>query len=372
MDTKRLAAAIDHILAGYDQTQILKRLQALQQASANLLSAPGNQDHLTQFKTALAKAQESIAELQSRRLPAGTESALRSVGAGTLLPEDLRAALDRIVSAAGPSLSTVNTELSQLSAQVANTVTLLQSARAALQQLQIKPHVVPAGLCEVGVFVPEDVTNDDLDTVREQLDEWSKVFKTSLEIANAKVSPIRMTGAESDSFDFHVVLDMEGAKALLLLVGGVVTMFGLANKYRKKREELEREKFPDAVTRALKEAEDGVRKQEVEKTVDVVIKNANQAIDGGRINELRVQVKTCIEFVADSMSRGVRVEVLPPPARDGGTPTTGSEIEGKRADFASLVSRLETGIRRIERGESGVPELTAAPDVPSEPKKEPE
>lgn len=354
METSRLLAAADLIVNAYEKTGTLKNLQSLStDLAAALTTASG--DSSTRLKASIERLQRSLSILLKVPVPAGTEGILRDIGADFLMPISISSNVRRLTSGTFIAIPKLNDDVQILLRGVNDALGRLSRGAKSLRQLKIEPHVVPEGAFEIGVFIPDTLIKSDLEEVQEHLKKWIQALRVVSEIGTGKPSPIRFVGAESGSFDFHVVFDVEGATALLMLVGGILAMFGRSQKFRSKREELEKEGFPKSITDAIYDEEKSIQSNAIAKTAEDVVSGAHSSIGDARKNELRNAAKITIEFIADSLNAGVRVEILPPPvpAKPEELGSSGSAIE----KAILLVERVETAMRKLERGEHLPPEL---------------
>lgn len=364
MDTSRLLASLDHILNGIRDTETLANLQRLNQSASQLLAAPSKADYTKSFESSLESFFRSLSNLESRQTPAGSEFALRTVQADLLMPDLLRHRVESIVQRTGPSLASVSSDLQALLAEISALIDKLTTARDAIKSLGLEAHSLPNNECEIGVFIPSTVTKDDLDQIQDQLSSWNRVFKNISEITHGKVIPVRMTGTESGSFDFHIAMDMEGAKAFLLVLGGVVSIFQLRQKYSTKRRELEEDGFPPSVTEALKNEERNIHEQRIAHTIEQTITIAHESLEPSRIHELKTSIKIDVEFVASSLNSGVKIEVLPPPSSTNADSANDSQEPSPAHQIARLAIGIDSSLRRIERGVVVQPELMSSADLP--------
>lgn len=357
MDSSRLLTATDLIVNAYDRSGTLKNLQLLSTDLATALTNTAG-DSSARLKASIERLQRSLSILLKVSVPAGTEGILRDIGADFLMPANIYSNVQRLTSGTFIAIPKLNDDVQILLRGVNDALGRLSRGAKALRQLKIEPHTVPEGAFEIGVFIPDSLIRADLEEVHEHLKKWIQALRVIAEIGTGKPSPIQFAGAESGSFDFHVVFDVEGATAFLMLVGGILTMFGRSQKFRSKREELEKEGFPKSVTDAILDEEKSIQSTAIAKTADDVVAGAHPSIDDGRKNELRNAAKITIEFIADSLSAGVRVEILPPPpsAKPEEVGSAGPALD--RAVL--LVDRVETAMRKLERGEHLPPELDSS------------
>ncbi|GMU80162.1 MAG: hypothetical protein AMXMBFR47_00330 [Planctomycetota bacterium] len=314
MEAERILGAIEIIRADFEDRQILKSLTALngamQQVVANPADAPlqdALSQALTQFDTAVAKS-------KSNAVPISIRKTLKRIDAAPLIGETLKAEVSSIIEARPFLLPVAAQKLAKLVDGVAKRFERVKTAAQSLKAIGVSATSIDGDQYEIGISLPTHIIHNDLREIQSNVADWIWVLDSLSELIHGKKSetlPIR--GVGTGSFEIFLSMDLDGAAAVLLVVGAMVKIFSGSKKRSLRVTEMAEEGYPSATIDQVTKDNETIIETKIDEIGQSIAKRASPKLDEPRRNELIAIVNKCIRFIFRSINRGVDVEVSTPP-----------------------------------------------------------
>jgi hypothetical protein len=365
MDTGRFLFALRAVLSAYQTAEVAPRFQEATAALEKLAAAPSSEPQAAAFVESTAVLNRAIQSLQLDSQPHNVHVAIETIGAKILEQHVLERRLRDVLSGGALSLPLLRTNLAGLRDELVTTLSLVEQAVSALDALGVQPYSTPTALTEVGIAIPQEVYQGDLDRFTSELQNWSRFLGHMTELTTGTRGQLRLAGLENGSAKVSVELDPQGALAILILIAGLYGVFGRRAGIRGVKSDAERVGLPAEVIRMIDASEDSKVQEEIEAAADRVLEHASQNLDPGRRNELGNAIRVEAKFLYKNLEAGVRIEVLTPKrnpseATVGEAPESHAVAISGQQNLQSLSNQVNVGQAKLERGEIPAPRLEAS------------
>jgi hypothetical protein len=188
----------------------------------------------------------------------------------------------------------------------------VSTTRTGLRELEIKPHEVRQGDFEVGILIPENVTDSKLDQLTSWFAQWNGIVRTFAEVAGYEDREVEVAGLATGTHELFLSVALQTASYLAMTIAAVTAWYKQILEIRKLRQQLEEHEAPTAETSAVRAHEQTLLKRHIDDLVAEVM--AKTAItDKGRINELETQLTISVKQIARFIDKGGDVEVTTAP-----------------------------------------------------------
>jgi len=313
MQVSRLLYVIDSLIADYDA--INSKLSALHSSLSNLASQPAEPTHEQAFHTAREEFNSELEWTNADAFPPSCSRILEELGGKGLFGQELRAAVEQLFSAVPFLPSTAQSDLGTIKKSLDQLVTHLKATQTALTEIGIESYEVADGTFDLGILIPDNITQTNVDVLNEELSQWSQHIKTVTEIASGQTgTTLHYNSVDSGSFDIFISIDPEGAIAMLTLIGGLMKLCQKLQDAKEKKEELENEGYPEKVIEAHEEHLGQIEASELANLQKSLIDKS--PLEDARKNEMGKAVKLSLHYIYEQVKAGVDIEVMAPTTED--------------------------------------------------------
>jgi hypothetical protein len=327
------------------ETRQQELLQGMLTGLESMNSQPGvaaPQEEVARNRTALA---ERLAAAPSNDYSPAWREAIDEMGVADLLGDSLLARIETIFSVNELTPSAAHTELAPL----ANEVTRLQSALSqlleGLQFLKIDSDELQAGEFEIGFLIPRPAVDDALGALATELHRLKLILGPFQEVTTGSREDPKIRSVSSS----NILLLLHAAGPTTLMFAGAVDRIIAAYKnlldIRAAYKTFEDSGVVDAnALDVVKASIESVMKTAIDEITEGLIQQAeaNEDIQAGRINELRIEFRTALGAIANRVDQGYTIEARAgelPAVSDDETPETGAEREQRK--IVDEVSRIQ-------------------------------
>jgi hypothetical protein len=190
--------------------------------------------------------------------------------------------------------------------------TKVSTVRTGLRELGIKPHEVGSGDFEVGILIPESITDSTLKQLTNWFEEWNAIVRTFAEVAGYKDREVEVAGLATGTHELFLSVGLHTASYLAMTIAAVTTWYKQILEIRRLRQQLEEHEAPTAETSAVRAHEQTLLKRHIDDLVAEVMAKT-EITDKGRINELETQLTISVKQIARFIDKGGDVEVTTTP-----------------------------------------------------------
>ncbi|MCC7387591.1 MAG: hypothetical protein IT431_02355 [Phycisphaerales bacterium] len=354
MDAGRLLEVLEALRDSLQQQELAPRLDALGNALDALQGNPtdsGARQQLTKALEAVRTSSGPRTPLESSQVFARTAT---SLGLGEITPHAIGQRVERAFSTVAIVASEVRQQLNDMRAEIKSGFQRITQLIDAMKAVGILVPARSPDRYEVGLLLPTTSFKGDLVELREQLDDWILLIRTVQEVSSGRVSEIPISGVSEGSLELFLTLDLEGAKALLLLMGGVLYALREKMKYQKTRERLEQDDMPQEAIDLIADKERSVFEIKIDERAVEITAEFEGHFDANRRTELEGLLKLGMRHVAAVIKAGGELDVIPPKLETG---VSVADSQGRKWELPPSVSDVEQireqvqGIRgQIEAG----------------------
>lgn len=342
VDSRLILTALQLIRDDYLSSKLIKQLRGLAGAATTASQNPADAGAQNAFTSAVEQVQIACREAKANKAPLSLRKVIERVGLLHLVGEVVEARIHGILTRtpfiAAQAAEAITKLLQQLEQDVENKVT---PGASLLEQMGIRPLQRDPQLAEVGILLPTSVVHDDLTVINKHLRQWERVIAHFDELATGKPSSsVKVAAVSSGSFELYLNLDLDGAKAIALVVSTILGGFIALSRFRKTRETMQADNYPPQVIEGAKKHEDELLNNTVEAATNAALKGAKASIEVTRVNELKTAIKRDVHFIATSINQGVDVEVSPPQIAEGKGQPENAHVVAELRELSAKVSTL--------------------------------
>lgn len=319
MDARLILSALHLLRSDFTSLHLPKLLHNLVATASAAAESPSDAEIQSAFSIAAEETVNAWGSASANTAALSLRKAIDRLGLSHLVGESIQKRLEQILSRTPFLLTQASQDIADLHAEVQTDLNgKVEAGIGLLEQLGIKPVQADSSLADVGIFLPTSLVNDDLIEINKNLKQWERVVRNFAELTAGKPPPaIKLAAVSSGSFELYLRLDLEGAKAIALVVSSLVGGFIALTRARKQRAAMEADHYPKKAIEGAKEHEEKLLSMTVKEASDAALQDPAKSISPTRLNELTNSIKKDVDFIARSINVGVDVQVLPPQVSEG-------------------------------------------------------
>lgn len=328
MNASRLREIVDLLLELETRFQIQTRLNEANGAIQNMISQPQNPDFQTQFSSTLDQLRVGASQIGEELQPTQI-SRIVEIGGEKFFVDDLAALIDDWTQKNRVTPAVIQQNLQRFLAERQNYIELIARLRDSLNSVGIKAITLGEGDAEVGILLPRDLFNNELESLIKELGEIRFIFRAFSELAtgSAERIEVRQISTSDPQFFFHL------NPMTIALLGGAVTW--VLNTW-KQVEDIRKVRAEARKRGAFSEREvEDIFDKKIRSTIESAVEAKTedlvaQIVDKSeRAREQRQHLKISLESLLARIERGMTVEIrcLAPPKEIGADETTGTKPE---------------------------------------------
>ena len=191
-------------------------------------------------------------------------------------------------------------------------IVIVTPIRDNFKKLKIDPHFYSDNIFEMGLLIPEKVSENKIKFLIKHLSKWDRLIKTAKELTGQGVIDTKLTMINKGSLEFFSELTPEIAMYFSIILEKLVALYLKLKDIREASDTISELGGPKQQKEIQK-----FEKENINKTVDsisqeLIKKFADKKIESGRLNEITVAVKGDIMYVAKALDDGLFIEINPP------------------------------------------------------------
>jgi len=345
-----------------------KLIEALEEASSAIGEYAGNRDVgvLSRYRGAIDRAKEGSGITDPDLLQPFAQQVIEDLGLSGLVNPDFSEKLNAIVSQSNYDPAGLSEELKKYSETLTSKMRLLRQLENSLDKLDVEFERVGDGESEIGFLLPRTVVGNKLGDLSKEFDQLNRLARAIAEISGdtQDYEPDIRTIASSW---WQVFLDLTPEQICIWVfaIERIVSLFKSNLEIKSLSNQLREQKMPPKITRLIEEEIDKRVKAEISKIAADIKKDHSKRRDQARMNELEIQLRQSLIYLAKRLNQGMRVEVNLAIPDDPETPVTGEDesvdqgilrqIELKKLEIAKLTDLRDRALA-ISREASGIDE----------------
>lgn len=191
-------------------------------------------------------------------------------------------------------------------------ITQISSLNTIFKELKINAHFYEDDTYEVGIILPEKVTENKIVDVTKILQKWDQIFKSLKEINGDSVEDTKIALVNNGSLDFFFESAPHIALCLSIIIERLATLYKRILEIRVARLKLAELGAPKSEIVTIEQHESNEIEKEVKAIADKIMKEYSNKLTPERKNELKTALTAHIKYIANSIDRGIMIEVTPP------------------------------------------------------------
>jgi hypothetical protein len=192
-------------------------------------------------------------------------------------------------------------------------VALVKTTSENLKKLNINPHFHNDNTFEVGILMPQELTDNKIINVTKELNHWDKVFKTIKELTGSPIDDTEINFVNNGSLEFFIDNGPQIAACLAVTIERITKLYKSIIEIRSAKEKLKGLGVSSGDQKNIEKQEKEIFNKGIDNiTADIIKEFAIKQIDSGRINELKIAMKGHVIYIAKCIDKGMTIEINPP------------------------------------------------------------
>ncbi len=261
-------------------------------------------------------------------------------------------------------------ELSEIFARLSEIDQSLKKILEGFSTLDIGEDELQPGECEVGVLIPRDAFNNNIEDLSKELKEINFIFGTFEEIATGKRGGLKLRDLSSSDPSFFFDVLPKVAAFTAVAVERLIASYKQILEIRKLKMELQKQKVPTESLKGIEDPANTVLEKGIKKLMPELTGEFGVTEDRGRKNELKSALKISLNKLANRIDKGFNIEVRAAPHKEA--EEENSEDSKEDIKNISLVLEKAEVLRFIKTSGDPIlslPEANGIPIVEVKPRK---
>jgi hypothetical protein len=351
MNAERLHAIVNGLaedLAATNTPALVRQLaNALQQSAQD----PSQQQTASSVRQQL---EEALSSASSDKFSPAWRQSLEELGVADLFGSALLAQIEAILARNEITPSAAAADLTPIADRLDGLNDAIEQLRPGFEFFNVGAEDLAPGEFEIGFLIPRQAVDDELQELGDEFARLKRILGPFLELATGSRDDVHVRSLASS--EFQVFLDSAPTVAALIAMAVERLIASYANimNIRIAHQQLKDSGMSEAALAPIKSEADSMMKQDIGQLVDELL-TANQQADQGRANELRTELISSLNALANRIDRGYGVEVRAGEVPEPDEEAEESDEERERREAAHAVLERQ---RRIQfRNLTGQPIL---------------
>lgn len=376
MNVERLHAIAKAVNAEIRQMDLVGKMTALQSALTNQANSPQEPSYQQNVATSRQSLVDVLAEAPSDGYTPTWRQAIEELGFDDLLGAQLLERIHEIFNRNQITTSVARDEVTQLTADLQELVTALQSMLESFAYFEIGSEDLEPGEAEVGVLIPRPAVKEELSKLGEEFEELQKILGPFLELAEGSRPPLKVRTISSSDFTVYVAMAPGAALSVATALDKILDVYKKILDIRASHQQLADQGVPPEVLAPLEDHANNRMAEETERIASEMVDASATVADSGRANELKIEIRLSLNALANRIDHGYNVDVRatpepePKPTEDGTEPdadgVANRQALRRISDLAlnlAFVNRTGKPILSLPEGET----IQEEPDNPEDP-----
>lgn len=317
MNVERLYSVAKVIVDDLASTSVLSVISQISQSLQQIMSQQNNGTHRQQLTTQLEQLKQKCAESKMNEFPPLWQQTAFELGID-LFGNDLYEEVYSQIQTHQLTIPEGKKAVDEINSKLNTRNQALTQMVKSFETLQIESDFLESGQCELGIMIPRDFVKNDLDSLSEEFEELSELFKVFDELATGSRSGFKVRSISSSDFGLYIAA---AAPVALLISKSIDKLMSAYRNYwevKKIKMELHEKNIPNEKLSELDAHIESIVKTSIKELVGELIQEAPAKIESGRKNELKIELNLSLNKLANRLDRGFNVEVRvnPPQIED--------------------------------------------------------
>ena len=311
MNIERFYALMLAVKSDLDATGLLQRLYDLQNALQEVINRQ-EPHHQEAVGHALRSVREAIDRSEVDRFGPSWKELLTDSGFGEVLGSALGANIDTAYQQNNITPSIAKEEIQSHINELERLNSVADRITDALGDLGTGGDELVEEECEIGVSIPREVVNGQLERFIEELKEFDAIFRIFSEVATEETQQFELCGLAASDYAIYLKTDSVVAALAATAMERVVIVYQQLLEIRRLRTELSAQDVPSEVFGHLDTHVNSKMAKAIEEIAINLVLEYYPSEDGKRARQLVVELGAVLSKLANRFDRGYRLEVRAP------------------------------------------------------------
>jgi len=271
-----------------------------------------NQDTSAAFIKVRNNLEQALKQSVANSLSPSAARHLELIGGGRFFGNGLIEALQSIVDTNTSTPGQAVAAIQEHNQKANEYYAAVKAANKALEKLSIEHDFTQNDEYEVGVLLPTDLFDNNIDELGTELHVLNRHLKIFGEIAGEDTSSPTIRSVSDGSLELFLNALPDVAECIAEAIEYVVIMYLSVLQIRKHREELKKNKVPKEVLAPVVDHEKKRVSDELDRIADELLKKHRKKPDKHRDQELKGHLLHALTYLAKRLDQGADFEVTPP------------------------------------------------------------
>ena len=311
MNVERLHSILWDLDQEVSDQNVIQLLKQFQRTFNQSVMQPNQQtsDAFIAARTNLAQAlEESVANSFSP----SSAGHFAAIGGEQFFGSGLLKALQSIIDANTSTPGQAVEKIKEHNQKADEYYAAVKAANESLEKLNIDQDYTQKDEYEVGILLPNDLFNNNIDELSAELHILNRHLKVFGEIAGDDTSSPTIRSVSNSSLELFLNALPDVAGCIADAIQYIVVMYLTILEIRKHREGLKKKKVPKEVLAPVVDHEKQRVSEELERIAGELLKKHRKKPDNTRDKELRGHLLHALTYLAKRLDQGAGFEVTPP------------------------------------------------------------
>ena len=308
MNAERLHAMVKRLKAEMEKKNLMSQMQSLVGAlrSVSQQSNAQNQQNLSSYRTSIYQL---LSSSEIDQFSPSWRQTLEEIGGQEFFGSNLKTRIETILAENQMTPAVAADQLEAIRQRMEQFSNALTQCVAAFGTFRIGDEKLLPGECEVGMLIPRDAVNNRLTDFTKELQEMTFILNTFSEVATGQPDDLIIKTLSSSSLLVYLQTGWKFAECLAKGVGRVVELYKGLIRLRKTLEELSDQGVPAESAKGIEEYANHHMEKGIDQLSVEIVNDFYGRKDDGRKNELKIQVRLCLNGIANRIDNGYNIEV---------------------------------------------------------------
>jgi soluble cytochrome b562 len=367
MHLGRFHAIIDHLENHFREAKLAEGLEAAA-ASLDQFEQTRAENHIADFRERIAAAFENSEHIAPELLQPYAQQVIDELSIRELFPPSPRSVINETIATNGFNNPALSTALKKLAKTYSTKITLLKQLDSSLRGLNAEYTEVEDEKAEVGLLLPREIVGDKLPDLSKEFDKISNLARAVNELTGEQDYDSRIATISSSWWQVFIEVPIDQVALWVLAIERIVALFKSNLEIKNLQNQLGEKSIPEKILKLISEEVDKKVTAELTRIASDIMKKFNKIEDKGRKNEVEIQFRQGLHYLARRLNEGAQVEInvgVPeepkdPDIKDGELPDT--ELLEANALLRSRIANLRS--IRIAAQSASETSLQIAKDAP--------
>lgn len=316
MNAERLHAIAVALHKEMVATQTVAQIEALCSSLQQVLQQNNHPQFQENLANNLKKIYSSLSVCPSENFSPAWKQLLSEMGGTPFFGLSLKATVEEVFQRNQITPAVALKELQELSQKLRGFQQALDQILAAFKQFRIGNEKLEPGECEIGMLIPREAVDNNLNGFAHELKELIFVLNTFSEVATGKPDELSIKTISSTDLTVYLHAHAPFAACLAVAVERIVALYKQLLEIKKIRSELLKQGVPDKQTAGIEEYANNAMENGIETLTLELLEKYHHGKDGPRKNELANGIRVSLNRIANRIDRGYNIEVRVEPLKE--------------------------------------------------------